>query len=126
GDGIFIFGSDLSDTFAQGAVPRTNGISFSADTSNSPFRLKVGHEDGLLYVTDQSTTTGNLYVMDPDVNNVMTNYVLKAISSPSVAPVGLNNNHGRIQAVEITGSLATSDLKVYTMDGDYQTDPTSA
>src|SRR5437879_544416 len=26
GDGIFIFGSDLSDTFSQGSTPRTGGI----------------------------------------------------------------------------------------------------
>src|SRR6185369_14748276 len=121
------------DTFGQGTNALTGGITnFAAGGTSSPMRLKVGHDDNMLYVTDWADATGNLYVTDPDcTNSPATSYVLKQIVSNgaggfAVGPVGVNNTHGSIIGVETTGSLATGDLKVWTIDEDYATDPTTA
>jgi parallel beta-helix repeat protein len=125
GDGLFIFGSDLSDTFGQGNVPRTGGITnFIVGGTSSPYRIKVGHDDDMLYVCDWSDASGNLYVVDPDItSSASTRYVLKQIVGTASIPVGSNNVHGSVAAVEVTGSLAAGNLKVFTIDEDYQTDP---
>jgi len=123
GDGLFIFGSDMSDTFGQGATARTAGLNFATGTTSSPYRPKVGQKDDRLYVTDWSDGTGNLYVLDPDVTTA--SYALKQLTGTAATPVGTANNHGSVAAVEILGTVAGGDLKILTIDEDYQTDPTA-
>src|SRR5207245_5697017 len=52
-------------------------------------------------------------------------YTLQQLSAAgaAAAPVGSNNNHGSVITAQIVGS--GSSRKLYTMDEDYQTDPTS-
>ena len=131
GDGIFIFNSDLSDTFGQGNVPRTGGTTNFASSANSPYRIKVGHDDGQLYICDFSDATGNLYVTGPNVGSNSLQYALKPFTTngfgtnaTAIVPVGTNNNHGSLEAVEVTGSLSAGNLKIFTLDEDYQTNTT--
>ena len=128
GDGIFVFGADLSDTFGQGRVPLNGGITnFATGGASSPYRLKVGQDDDNLYVPDWSDPSGNLYVTDPNVSpSSVTSYALKPLTGTAATPVGANNNHGSVAAVEVTGSLAAGNLKIFTIDEDYQTDPTAS
>lgn len=133
GDGLFAFSSDLADILGQGTTARTGGITnFTTGAAASPYRLKVGRDDNNIYVPDWSDASGNLYVVDPNLtDSPNTSYVLKRgvvvapNTNPAVLPVGADNNHGSVAAVEVTGTVAGGDLKVYTIDEDYQTDPTS-
>lgn len=122
GDGIFIFNSDLSDTFGQGATPRTAGLDFATgDTTVIPFRLTVGENDDRLYICDWSDLSGNLYSTDPDVTT--SGFALQALSSPGAAvrPVTTANNHGSVAAAAVTGKEGV-DLVIYTVDEDLTTD----
>lgn len=122
GDGIFIFNSDLSDTFGQGATPRTAGLDFvTGDTTVIPYRLTVGEHDDRLYICDWSDLSGNLYVTDPDVTT--SGFALQPLSAPGAAvrPVTTANNHGSVAAAAVTGREGV-DLTIYTVDEDLTTD----
>lgn len=108
GDGIFVFNSDLSDTFGQGATALTAGLDFATGGTVSPYRLAVGDDD-LLYIADWSDLTPNLYLTDPDVT----------ISGFALA----SDNHVSVAAVAPAGSTNSSDLTIYTVDEDLSTSP---
>lgn len=120
GDGIFIYNSDLSDTFGQGINPRTAGLDFvTGDTTAKPYRIAVGTDDDRLYICDWSDATGNLYVTDPDVTSH--GYALQPLTGTAVRPVTSANNHGSVAAVVVTG-VEGSNLMIYTVDEDLTTD----
>ncbi|MDW8310419.1 MAG: Calx-beta domain-containing protein, partial [Verrucomicrobiales bacterium] len=122
GDGIFIYNSDFSDTFGQGATPRTAGLDFiTGDTTAKPYRIAVGENDDRLYICDWSDYSGNLYVTDPDVTT--SGYALQPLSAPGAAvrPVTTANNHGSVAAVVVTG-IEGANLTIYTVDEDLTTD----
>lgn len=120
GDGIYILNPDHTDAVGQGNTPRTGGINdglgfdrFAAN-AESPGRLIVGPDDNV-YITDWSDANGGLYVTDANVaTNAAATNVLAFLGGPSAA----TNNHGSLSAVWVEGSLATSDLAVYTQDED--------
>lgn len=122
GDGIFIFGSDLSDTFGQGATARTGGLDFATGGAASPYRLTVGEDDGRLYIADWSDSAGNLYVTDADVTSG--GYALQALvgtAAMPTTPVGSANNHGSVAAAVVIG-VEGVNLTIYTVDEDLTTD----
>src|SRR5262249_4698928 len=125
GDGLFAFGSDLSDILGQGNAPRTAGYpGFGSSTTWSPYKLSVA-PDGSVLVADHSGgesgdpgSTPNLIAVDPLLTTF--GYVLKPNSvnpinnTNGVAPVGTNNNHGGIAHGIIVGTGASTRL--FTMD----------
>jgi hypothetical protein len=118
GDGMFAFASDLSDALGQGTTARTGGYGFVG--GSSPYHVSVAPDDSVL-VTDWSDASGNLIAMDPLLTTF--SYVLKPLVGTAASPVGASNNHGSISHAVIAGSGASRVL--YTMDEDYQTDPTT-
>jgi hypothetical protein len=122
GDGLFAYSADLADILNRGTNASTGGLNFATGTTSSPYRIKVGRDDDQVYVTDWSDGTGNLYVMDPDLNTA--GYALKQLTGTAAAPVGAANNHGSVAAVETLGRVADGTLRIFTIDEDYQTDPT--
>ncbi len=120
GDGMFAFTSDLNDATGQGTSAKTGGYNFGTGTTSSPYHVSVAPDDSVL-VTDWSDGSGNVIAMDPLLDTF--EYVLKPLEGTAAAPVGANNNHGSISHAEIVGSGANRVL--YTMDEDYQTDPTT-
>lgn len=125
GHGMFAYSADLADVTGQGLTARTNGYNMSAGGSSVPYHTSVAPDDSVL-VTDWSDASGNLFSLPPNLDpNVSFNYVLKALSAPgaAVTPVGAANNHGSVIGAFIVGTGANT--KLYTMDEDYQTDPTS-
>lgn len=124
GDGIFTFASDLSDILNRGTNAATGGLNFTTGTTSSPYRLKVGRDDDQVYVTDWSDGTGNLYVFDPDLTTA--GYALKQLTGSASVPVGAANFHGSVAAVEVLGRTADGNLRIFTIDEDYQSDPTSS
>lgn len=121
GDGIYVLNADYSDAVGQGTNARnagitafTNNIPGSADDGNTPWHLEVG-EDNQLYISDFSTTNGNIYTTDPDVlvgTNVLVGF--GAPGTPNASP-----NHGRIgSSVIAQGSLAQGNLTIYALDSD--------
>lgn len=122
GLGMFAFGSDLSDILGQGVTGKSGGYAFLGGGS-SPYHTSIAPDDSVL-VTDWSDASGNLLSMPPDLSS--NSFVLKQIEGPNfaVSPVGSNNNHGSVISAFIVGSGASR--KLYTMDEDYQTDPTAA
>jgi hypothetical protein len=132
GDGLFAFTADLFDILGQGATAKTGDLAgnFATGTTSSPYRPKVGWEDSKVYVADWSDGAGNLYKFMPDLSaDPSGSYVLKPLEGTAVTPVVTdtqNNNHGSVAAVEVLGSLANGNYQVFTIDEDYQEDPTSA
>lgn len=129
GDGLFGFSADLFDILGQGATAKTAGLNFATGTSSSPYRPKVGRDDDKVYVTDWSDGTGNLYRFMPDLSaDPQGSYVLKPLEGSAAIPLvsdTANNNHGSVAAVEVLGTLAGGDMKIFTVDEDLQTDPTA-
>jgi hypothetical protein len=121
GLGMYAFSSDLSDILGQGSTGKNGGYTFLGGGS-SPYHTSVAPDDSVL-VTDWTDASGNLISMPPDLSSFT--YVLKQIEGPAfaVSPVGSNNNHGSVISAFIVGSGASR--KLYTMDEDYQTDPTA-
>src|ERR1035441_3298074 len=119
GAGMFAFTSDLFDILGQGNTPKDNGYGFVGGGS-SPYHTSVAPDDSVL-VTDWSDAKGNLISMPQLLNSF--SYVLKQLTRTAATPVGAANNHGSLISAFITGTGASR--KLYTMDEDYQTDPTA-
>lgn len=117
GDGLYTLKSDFSDSpNGYGNTARdgtTTGLGLNYTLSaNSPFRLTVG-QDSYLYIADYSDANGGVYRVDGNLANGQ--LVLDGVGGPSVPLY----NHGSTLKVIAEGSLATSDLKIYTIDEDY-------
>jgi len=119
GAGMFTFTSDLFDILGAGNTAKSGGYGFVGGGS-SPYHTSVAPDDSVL-VTDWSDANGNLIAMPPLLDTF--SYVLKQLTGTAAIPVGADNNHGSVISAFIVGSGA--DRKLYTMDEDYQTDPTS-
>lgn len=126
GKGMFAYSSDLSDILGQGATAKSGGYTFGAGNLGAPYHVSVAPDDSVL-VTDATDVSGNLIAMTPLLSSFT--FVLKQIqtngvSGFAVSPVSSNNIHGTVQSGFIVGTGASR--KLYTMDEDYQTDPTSS
>ncbi len=113
--GIYALNSDDTVALDTGTFPRTAGLPFTAGNTASPMRLTIGKGDDLLYISDFSDPNGGVSVCDLDVatNSVATN-VLAGIGDLSYG----STTHGSAYGVVVEGSLATSSLKVWTIDED--------
>jgi len=120
GDGIYLYNADFSNPFGAATNLRTAGYDFVTPGAGTPFHLSVAPDDKL-YIGDWSDAAGNLLATDPDVTTF--EYILQQLSGIAALPVGSNNIHGSVQAVAVTGSTNTGDLKVFTVDEDYAQDP---
>ncbi len=117
--GMYAMTSDLFDILGQGTSGTMGGYPATRGSS-SPYHTSVAPDDSVL-VTDWTDVSGNLIKLTPNLSSF--SYVLKQLSGTAAAPVGSNNNHGSVITAFITGSGAST--KLYTMDEDYQTDPSS-
>ena len=122
--GIYVYNADLSSPFGVATSQRTAGYDWitGANFGARPLHLAVATNDQV-FICDWSDASGNLIVTDPDVSSY--SYVLKQLTGTAAVPVGSANNHGSVQSVAVSGSLADGNLKIYTVDEDYQTDPTT-
>jgi hypothetical protein len=118
GAGMFAFTSDLFDILGQGNTAKTGGYAFGG--GSSPYHTSIAPDDSVL-VTDWSDASGNLLSMPPLLSSL--SYVLKQLTGTAATPVGAANNHGSVISAFMVGSGASR--KLYTMDEDYQTDPTA-
>ena len=118
GDGLYALNSDQSDAFGYGDTAqdpdnRFDGVGASA---NSPFRVFAA-PNGNVYTADFSDANGTVYQSSFDLTAPASGtLVLAGIGGPSSLPAG--QNHGSTTAVYVEGSLAGSDLTVYTVDED--------
>lgn len=112
-DGIYLLNADNTVALDTGTTPRTAGLPLTAGTETaSPLRLTIGKDDNLLYICDLSDVSGGLWVTDLDVTSGSN--VLDVIGGPS-SPTA---NHGSVYAAAVEGSLANSNLKIFTLDED--------
>ncbi len=120
GKGIYVYGADLTDA-GQGTAFKTGGYTgWTNSTSWTPYRISIAPDDRVL-VCDDSDASGNLVALDPLLNTFQ--YVLQPLTGTAASPVGSDNNHGSLASGIIVGSGANRVL--YTIDEDYQTDPTT-
>ena len=114
GRGLYTLNADFSDSpNGYGDTAQTGGLTFAV-SANSPYRLSVG-EDDRVYIADFSDANGNVYRTDGNLLNG--EWVFDWVGGP--ATVGAPTNHGSTLKAVAEGSLATSDLKIYTVDEDY-------
>jgi hypothetical protein len=126
GDGIYMRNADSSDAIGQGTNALTAGINMQTGTASMPWRIRVGDVDDNLYICDWTDTLGNLFMADANVSpNSGTNVLAVFPGSYVGTGAGLpaEYTHGSISDVYVTGSLGGGDLKVYTVDEDYETAP---
>jgi hypothetical protein len=110
--GIYMLSPDLGTNLAPGGGTNVlAGGMFTVGATNSPYRLTVGPDDNV-YVADFSTPNATVFAFDPTFSS-FTNVVLNPVGENQGLAAG---THGDISEVFITGSLATSNLSVYTFD----------
>ena len=121
GRGLYTLKADLTDSpNGYGTNVQTGGLLFAgspggpAANANSPYRLSVGQDDHV-YIADYSDANGNVYRVDGNLLNG--EWVFDYRGGPGT--ISSPTNHGSVLKVIAEGSLATSDLKVYTIDEDY-------
>jgi hypothetical protein len=117
GDGIYALNADQSDAVGQGNTALTGGLNFTTSPAlqngNSPWRLEIGPDDRL-YISDFATNLGTIYRTDP---NVSTGEQVLA-GQGSIGPNANLAVHSTIGGSPIvTGSLETSDLTIWAIDG---------
>jgi hypothetical protein len=118
-EGVYVLNPDLTVT-ALGDGALTGGLTF-ATSAESPTRVHVDG-DGYVYVSDWSDANGSVYMFTADMANG-TNILGGPIGAVgSVRPMAAGTLHGSISATAITGSRATNDLTLYTVDEDLQED----
>lgn len=115
GDGLYALKADQSDGLGYGDTAQTGGITnwASAASASAPFRLSTG-SDNNVYISDFSDTTGTVWRMGPSLTGGVN--MLNVVGGPSAVPN--TQNHGSTTAVYVTGSAATGDLSIYTLDED--------
>ncbi len=129
GDGLYVLNADLSDPFGAGTV-RTAGLD-TAFTNNTetPYRLFLGSDEKLYVCGKANTNSANLWMTDADVSPGSGTNLLAQMASQATAtttfPIGTANNHGSIESVWVSGSLATGNANFYMMDQDNQDNPTT-
>lgn len=110
GHGLYAFNADVTDAIGQG----TNAVAtstFSASGTSGPWRMRVAPDNTLL-VDDFSTASAALWQFQPDLSN--SNLVLGIIGQTAAAAAGL---HGDFFGTPLlTGSLASSNLVLWTAD----------
>lgn len=124
--GIYMLNPDSTDAIGQGNAAQTAGIDMQPGTASMPWRIRVGTDDDNLYLCDWTDNLGNLFVADANVSATSGTNLLQVQAGPLVGTgVGLpaGYTHGSISDVIVTGSLATGDLTVYSVDEDYETIP---
>lgn len=127
GDGIYVLNADSTDALGQVNTALTGGLNMETASASMPWRIRVGADDDMLYICNWLDTTGNLYRTDPNVSATSGTNVFQLEAGPLAGATspGLpaNYNHGSIAEVYVTGSLATGDLTVYSVDEDLESTP---
>ncbi len=123
GDGIYVLNADSSDAVGQGNTALTAGLDMVAASASMPWRIRPGQDDDMLYICDWTDPTGNLFRADPNVSGASGVNMFMAPVGSMASPLDPSMNHGSLSEVYVTGSTATSDLTVYTVDEDYETTP---
>lgn len=113
GKGIYVLNADQSDALGQGDTELTGGI-FFASSANSPFRIEIG-QDNNLYIGDFADANANIYQTDADVSSGSGATMLSGIGNTANPTVHTTCNGSPIAK----GSLATSDLVLWAIDGQW-------
>ena len=127
--GVFILNNDHTESIpGQGATGLTGGIDFAEDPTYaavSPWRLALD-ESGNVYIGDWSDTIGTIYRTGPDVGT--SGGANLFVGTGGIAPIAPSStlNHGSNAALAITGSPATGNLTVYSIDEDLTTTGTTS
>jgi hypothetical protein len=125
-DGLFAVHADQTDAYGfgdNGQNPNAqDGFpSFSTASSNSPYRVTVA-SDGTVYVADFADVNSNVFAVDPNLG--ASKILLTGITgttgtaNPDGTSLAVGMNHGSVVSAAVTGSLATNDLVLYTLDED--------
>ena len=120
-DGIYAIHADQTDAYGYGDTAQNPNAqdgfpSFSTASSNSPYRIHVS-ATGEIYIAEFADANSNIFILNPDLTQ--STILLGGILGPSPVPAG--QNHGSVISVAVTGSLATNDLVVYSLDEDLTT-----
>lgn len=125
GDGVYAVKADQTDAYGFGDAAQGTAVLGAAATTNTPYRLTVAN-NGEVYVTGFGDAVSGVWRMPANLSTI--DNVLAGTTGPGAPgtatcgtclPVG--QNHGSVEAVYVTGSTATSDLTVYTIDEDMTT-----
>jgi hypothetical protein len=114
GDGLYALHADQTDAYGYGDTaqnPIFEDLPLFIASSSSPYRLTVA-PTGEVYAADFADSNENTFVLQPNLQSGR--YLFTGFGTNAL-------NHGNSVAVYTTGSLATNDLAVYTIDEDLTT-----
>ncbi len=114
GSGLYALSADCSDSYLGKGTNASYTSTFqSSVSSSSPFKLSLNPNDNTVDVADYSTANANIYKFDPNFAT-LANYSVLADNGEVNGYT--NGIHGDPTGVFTTGSIATGNLKVWTMD----------
>lgn len=123
GQGLYALNADSSDALGYGtnaAFAGGNGAGFywTSTSTSSPYKVSVNPQDDTVDIADYSTANASVFKFDPDF---VTNNAVYGTNILMLYPAGetLGNSlgyHGDITGVFTTGSIATSNLEIWTFD----------
>jgi hypothetical protein len=126
GDGVYALNADQTDAYGYGDTAQGSAVLGAAATANTPYKLTVA-SSGEVYVAGFGDAISGVWRMPHNLSTI--DQVLNGTTGPgdwspgpaspscgSCLPVG--QNHGSVTSVYATGSSATGDLVVYTIDED--------
>jgi hypothetical protein len=110
GDGLYALKADQTDAFGQGNAARLTSV-FPADNTASPYRVQVG-SNGEVYVCGFADDIAGVWRASADLTT--STQLLNGVTGPNATPLG--QNHGSVDGFAVSGSSATGDLKLWTID----------
>lgn len=116
--GLFALNADLTDALGQGNFGLSGGLDAytlltAANNRFDPWKISVG-EDDYLYVSDAQNARGAVARVDGNLSNG--ELVLTGVGNTAAPTI-----HTVVYGLQARGSLAGNNLKVYGIDGQWQT-----
>ena len=109
GRGLYALNPDFTEALGHGTTASGTGAFISS--SSSPWRIRVAPDNSLL-VGDFTTANANLRQWAPDLSS--SNLVLAIVGQTAAAAAGIHGD--MFGTAKMTGSLATSNLVLWTAD----------
>jgi hypothetical protein len=119
GRGLYALKADQTDAgFQPGGDVNAAAQSalFGTASTNSPYKVTVG-QGGVVYTAGFGDALSGVWSMPPNLSS--NTQLLAGTTGPTALPAG--QNHGSVAASYVTGSAATNNLVLYTLDEDLST-----
>jgi autotransporter-associated beta strand protein len=122
GKGLYALGPDQTDYLGSGDAAQQSALFGTTTSANTPYRTYVA-ANGEVYVAGFGDALSGVWRMPANLstNTQLFNGITGPGGGVSNPPLPAGQYHGSVTSVYVTGSSATGNLKVYTIDEDLST-----